>query len=164
MRVQRLVNSAPAQPLAGRNAVHRGMKRRTRAPMAARNNSPATESLGMLEAFFIGRALAETVNERLGSVVGDAVAEIGRIEAELRRSIQDFQDEVMFRAQKEMAASAGGDGSSMMGGGSGNKNDKNRGALVAPPDVAECVDNLRAEVASARALVQQIKQKPPMLK
>lgn len=42
----------------------------------------------MLEAFFIGRALAETVNERLGSVVGDAVAEIGRIEAELRRSIQ----------------------------------------------------------------------------
>jgi hypothetical protein len=67
----------------------------------------------------------------------------------------------MFRAQKEMAASAGSDGSSMMG---GNNNDKNRGALIAPPDVAECVDNLRAEVASARALVQQIKQKPSMLK
>jgi hypothetical protein len=48
----------------------------------------ATESLGMLEAFFIGRALAETVNERLGSVVGDVVAEVGKLEAELRRSIQ----------------------------------------------------------------------------
>jgi len=42
----------------------------------------------MLEAFFIGRALAETVNERLGSVVGDAVAEIGKLDAELRRSVQ----------------------------------------------------------------------------
>jgi len=71
----------------------------------------------------------------------------------------------MFRAQKEMAASAGSDGSSMMGGGSSNgSNDKNKRTLVAPPDVAECVDNLRAEVASARALVQQIKQKPLMLK
>jgi hypothetical protein len=68
----------------------------------------------------------------------------------------------MFRAQKEMAASAGGDGSSFMSG-SGGSNDKNR-ALTAPPDVAECVDNLRAEVASARALVQQIKQKPSVLK
>ena len=72
----------------------------------------------------------------------------------------------MFRAQKEMAASAGGDGSTLMGsrGGRGkNSKDKNRGAIP-PPDVAECVDNLRAEVASARALVQQIKQKPTMLK
>ena len=48
----------------------------------------ATESLGMLEAFFIGRALAETVNERLGSVVGDVVAQIGKLDAELRRSLQ----------------------------------------------------------------------------
>jgi hypothetical protein len=74
----------------------------------------------------------------------------------------------MFRAQKEMTASAGGDGSSFMSGGGSRtgsgSNDKNRSALVAPPDVAECVDNLRAEVASARALVQQIKQKPTVLK
>jgi hypothetical protein len=42
----------------------------------------------MLEAFFIGRALAETVNERLGSVVGDVVSEFGKLDAELRRSLQ----------------------------------------------------------------------------
>ena len=42
----------------------------------------------MLNAFFIGRALAETVNERLGSAVGDVLAEIGKIDAELRRSLQ----------------------------------------------------------------------------
>jgi hypothetical protein len=54
------------------------------------------ESLGMLEAFFIGRALAETVNERLGSVVGDVVAEIGKLEAELRRSIQYVEREIFL--------------------------------------------------------------------
>ena len=42
----------------------------------------------MLNAFFIGRALAETVNERLGSAVGDIVAEVGKLEAEIRRNIQ----------------------------------------------------------------------------
>jgi hypothetical protein len=80
---------------------------------------------------------------------------------------REFQDEVMFRAQKEMAASTGGDGSSFMTGGSSgsnSSNNKNKGTLLPPPDVAECVDNLRAEVASARALVQQIKQKPAVLK
>ena len=42
----------------------------------------------MLEAFFIGRALAETVNERLGSAVGDVLAEVGKLDAEIRRSVQ----------------------------------------------------------------------------
>jgi len=45
MRVQRLVSSAPTQPLAGRNAVHRGFKRRTRGLMAARNDSPGAKDM-----------------------------------------------------------------------------------------------------------------------
>ena len=42
----------------------------------------------MLEAFFLGRALAETVNERLGNVAGDVLAEVGKVEAEFRRSVR----------------------------------------------------------------------------
>lgn len=42
----------------------------------------------MLKAFFIGRALAETINERLGNVVGDTLAEIGKLEAEFRKSVR----------------------------------------------------------------------------
>lgn len=42
----------------------------------------------MLEAFFIGRALAETVNERLGNLAGDALAEFGKLEAEFRRTLR----------------------------------------------------------------------------
>ena len=68
----------------------------------------------------------------------------------------------MSRAEKEMAAAAGGDGSMLSNG--RNSNGSSRAALAAPPDVGECVDNLRAEVASARVLVQLIKQKPELLK
>ncbi len=120
----------------------------------------ASESLNMLEAFFIGRALAEVVNERLGSLVGDTLAEVGRLDAELRRTVQDIQDEVMARAQREMAAAAGGDSISMSGGASGS----GRALIAAPADLGESVDNLRAEVAAARALVQQVKLKPAVLK
>lgn len=42
----------------------------------------------MLEAFFIGRALAEVVNERLGAALGDALAEFGKWDAETRQSIR----------------------------------------------------------------------------
>ncbi len=42
----------------------------------------------MLEAFFIGRALAETLNERLGSAVGDALADFGKFDAETRQRIR----------------------------------------------------------------------------
>lgn len=42
----------------------------------------------MLEAFFVGRALVEVLNTRLGSLVGDTLAEVGKAEAEFRRSLQ----------------------------------------------------------------------------
>ena len=42
--------------------------------------------MGLLEAFFVGRALAETVNERLGGALADALAEFGRRDAELRQA------------------------------------------------------------------------------
>lgn len=46
------------------------------------------ESRGMLEAFFVGRALAEVLNERLGAALGDALAEFGKWDAETRQSIR----------------------------------------------------------------------------
>ena len=62
----------------------------------------------------------------------------------------------MMRAQREMTAAAG---DSNMNGSNGAK-----GVLPSPPDLGESIDNLRAEVASARILVQQVKQKPAMLR
>jgi len=42
----------------------------------------------MLEAFFVGRALAEVLNERLGAALGDALAEFGKGDAETRQTIR----------------------------------------------------------------------------
>lgn len=42
----------------------------------------------MLEAFFVGRALAEVLNERAGAALGDALAEFGRFDAETRQTIR----------------------------------------------------------------------------
>ena len=42
----------------------------------------------MLEAFFVGRALAEVLNERLGAALGDALAEFGKFDAETRQAIR----------------------------------------------------------------------------
>lgn len=49
------------------------------------------ESKQLLDAFFLGRALAETVSERVGSLLGELLSEIGQRQAEQQRNIREFQ-------------------------------------------------------------------------
>lgn len=56
--------------------------------MCLRASGAAQESRNMLEAFFIGRALAETLNERAGSALGDALANFGTLDAEFRQGLR----------------------------------------------------------------------------
>lgn len=42
----------------------------------------------MLEAFYYGRAFAETLNERLGGALDDLLSEIGKQDAERREAIR----------------------------------------------------------------------------
>lgn len=150
--------------------------------------SAATESFEMLEAFFIGRAFAETVNERLGQLAGDTLAQIGRLQTEIPQSIRytivpdtrlvvhktlsivadvistsfdlcsDFQEEVLARARREMNAAAGINDDSSLASTSKSGTSRTRSLTPTAPDLGEAVDNLRAEVASARALIRQIQQ------
>lgn len=101
----------------------------------------------MLDAFFLGRALAEVLNERLGAALGDALANFGKADAELRQALRELQEEVVARAQADLsgAVKPGGDGGAA--------------ADLPPPDLPALVDDLRAEVAATRAVVQQIRQK-----
>lgn len=118
----------------------------------------AKESFDLLEAFFIGRALAETINERLGTLAADTFAEISKLEAEIRQSISEFETEVVERGRREMMSTIIPDGTgpstSMSSGGVQVENEE-----FVPADLGEAVDNLRAEIAATRALVQQIKPK-----
>ncbi|XP_050204290.1 uncharacterized protein At4g13200, chloroplastic [Mercurialis annua] len=58
------------------------------------------ESKNVLDAFFLGKAVAEAVNERLESAVGEFLSTIGRLQAEQQRQVQDFQEDVLERAKK----------------------------------------------------------------
>ncbi|PRW59941.1 thylakoid lumen sll1769 [Chlorella sorokiniana] len=106
----------------------------------------------MLQAFFVGRALAEVLNERLGAALGDALADFGKWDAETRQTIREFQEEVMSRARREMLSSAGASDAS----GSSSSGAADLGSTT-PPDLPALVDDLRAEVAATRAVVQQLR-------
>ncbi|KAL6338641.1 hypothetical protein AAG906_021458 [Vitis piasezkii] len=60
-----------------------------------------SDSRSILDAFFLGKALAEALNERIESTVGEFLSVVGRLQAE-----QQKQDEVLERAKraKEKAA------------------------------------------------------------
>ncbi|KAL8146834.1 uncharacterized protein LOC141707596 [Apium graveolens] len=64
------------------------------------------ENKTVLDAFFLGKAFAETLNERIESTVGEILSTIGRLQAEQQKQVEDFQEEVLERAKrsKEKAA------------------------------------------------------------
>lgn len=49
------------------------------------------DSKSVLDAFFLGKALAEALNERIESTVGEFLSAIGRLQAEQQKQVQDFQ-------------------------------------------------------------------------
>uniref|UniRef100_A0A0D9W747 Uncharacterized protein n=1 Tax=Leersia perrieri TaxID=77586 RepID=A0A0D9W747_9ORYZ len=58
------------------------------------------ESKAVLDAFFLGKAFAEALTERVESVVGEVFSVVGQWQAEQQKQAQDFQEEVVQRAQK----------------------------------------------------------------
>ena len=56
----------------------------------------------ILDAFFLGKAVAETVSERVGDAVGELLAEVARTDAERRRFIRELQEDVQARARAEL--------------------------------------------------------------
>ncbi|KAK4419477.1 putative protein, chloroplastic [Sesamum alatum] len=69
-------------------------------------DSGENESKAVLDAFFLGKAVAEAVNERIESAVGEFLSTIGRLQAEQQKQVQEFQEDVLEKARraKEQAA------------------------------------------------------------
>ncbi len=101
----------------------------------------------MLHAFFVGRALAETVNQRAEHLLTDSLAWLGQFDAEQREHLRQLTEEVLARAQQAEATA---------------------GASPTPPaaatgveaedDLQATIDTLRAEVAQVRVALQQYRQ------
>lgn len=97
----------------------------------------------VLHAFFVGRALADAVNERAERLLTDGLSLVGKFDAEQREYFRQFTDEVMMRAQQAEAAS----GEVYPG--------TTVGEAATTTDLQATIDTLRAEIAQVRVALQQ---------
>lgn len=102
-------------------------------------------SSSVLHAFFMGRALADAVNERAERLLTDGLSLVGKFDAEQREYFRQFTAEVMARAEQAEAESgvtySGAAGTTGEGG--------------TATDLQATIDTLRAEIAQVRVALQQ---------
>ena len=93
----------------------------------------------VLQAFFLGRAFAEVLSEKIEDSVANALSDLGKFDAEQRENLRQFIEEVQARAANDVTsdnvAIATVDGV----------------VLVSADDLQETLDKLRAEIASLKA-------------
>jgi hypothetical protein len=98
----------------------------------------------LVHAFFVGRALAEALNEQLEYALTNALSELGKFDAEQRVRLRQFVEQIVERANREEA--------SVM---------QNRPAAapaysnVQQGDLQATIDELRAEIAQLRVELQR---------
>jgi uncharacterized protein YceH (UPF0502 family) len=102
----------------------------------------------LLQAFFMGRAAAEVINERLEVALTDALSEVGKFDAEAREQLRQFTNEVTERANRAAEAANVGQAST--------------GSSQAGSDDAQAnIDELRAEIALLRTELQKYRSSSP---
>ncbi|NJM71957.1 MAG: hypothetical protein HC862_18180 [Scytonema sp. RU_4_4] len=99
----------------------------------------------LVQAFFVGRAAAEILTERLEFAITDALSELGKWDAETKEQLRQFTEEVMERANKAAEAV---DAAQTTGYGETGS---------APVDQQAMIDELRAEIATLRTELQRFK-------
>ncbi len=97
----------------------------------------------VLQAFFIGRALAESISEEIEKNITNFLSEVGQFDAEQRENLRQFADRVLERADREAEASLEGNSNSTI-----LQTDASGGDLQAN------IDELRAEMAQLRTELQ----------
>jgi hypothetical protein len=103
----------------------------------------------MLHAFFVGRALAEVVNEHAERLLTDGLSWVGKFDAEQRENLRQFTEEVIVRAQQAEEAAAT---TSNVSSASGTTTAQASGN---GEDLQATIDHLRAEIAQVRVALQQ---------
>ncbi len=96
----------------------------------------------LVQAFFVGRAVAEVINERVEVALTDALSELGKFDAETKEQLRQFTEEVMARANRAAESSATGT----------TPNSSSGGDSV---DLQTEIDELRAEIALLRSELQK---------
>jgi polyhydroxyalkanoate synthesis regulator phasin len=98
----------------------------------------------LIHAFFLGRAAAEILSEKLENALTDTLSELGKFDAEAREQLRQFTEQVMERANREAETTTLG---------------RTTTAIVPqgsqPADLQAMIDELRAEIALLRAELQR---------
>jgi uncharacterized small protein (DUF1192 family) len=90
-----------------------------------------------LDAFFIGRATAEAVIDRIEETVTDTLSALGKFDAEQREQVRIFVETILEKADRQK--------------GNVTPNDSD----IAADELQETIDNLRAEIAQLKSELQQ---------
>lgn len=100
LRAQRRWNGAEERVNVSKNSSKRSNRRfEVRARSGGKEPEGDPNSKAILDAFFLGRALAETINEQLGRALGEFISEVNQRQSEQQAQTRQFQDEVKSRAQ-----------------------------------------------------------------
>ncbi len=94
-----------------------------------------------VDAFFIGRALAEAINHQIENKLTNFLSDLGKFDAEQKEKLRQFTQEIMDRAQQQ--AESGIPSTST-----------NFTSDVESEDLQAVIDELRAEIARLRAELQ----------
>jgi len=93
----------------------------------------------LLQAFFIGRALAETLNEQAENAIANALSDIGKFDAEQREKLRQFTEQVLERANREAEVAI-----------AERQDMASSGQTWQKADLQATLDDLRAEIARLR--------------
>lgn len=97
----------------------------------------------VIHAFFVGRAIAQVLNNHLEDSLTHAMSELGKFDAEQRERLRQFTQEVLERAQQEESAATG------------SSSAPSSSATSSPKrDLQATIDELRAEIARLRSALQ----------
>lgn len=103
----------------------------------------------LVHAFFIGRALAESIAQQAEATLSDALSDLGKFDAEQRERLRQFTEEVLEKArQAEEAAMQGRPATSTTSTSS-----------EASSDLQTMIDELRAEIAELRTELQRYRNR-----
>eukprot|EP00798_Chlamydomonas_sp_ICE-L_P004869 gene4869-34630_t len=127
----------------------------TTAIVKAPSKNPANRAV--LESFFYGRALAMVWAERTVQFVLDASTDFPKALSEQPSIMAEFQNEVTTLARRDMAESTGTEMSESATSSSGRSSSSKKAKADAESDMQAIVDELRAEIATTRAVLQQIR-------
>lgn len=95
-----------------------------------------------VQAFFVGRALAESLREQAELVLTNLLSEVGKFDAEQRQNLRYFTEQVLTRASQDVTQAAAT-------------------PMATAEDLQATLDDLRAEIAQLRSALQAYRGSTP---